>query len=94
MHEWQSREHLEDHFRTHGREVGAWTLDEYDASARAVIARADMIFAYEDWETGLIRVGCYDSVTGLFTIMSDDDRWIVSHFLPHPDYIGDLLERD
>ena len=81
--EWQSRTHLEDHFADHGREVGARTVEEYDASARAVVARADMIFSYEDPTTGLIRVGSYESETGLFTALSHDDRWIVSHFQAH-----------
>ena len=94
MPEWQSRGHLEDHFTDHGPEVGARTVEEYDASARIVVERADIIFAYEDPTTHLPRVGCYDSETGLFTALSDDDRWIVSHFRPHPDYIRNLIEED
>lgn len=74
--------------------MGARTVEEYDASARAVIALADRIFAYEDPTTALPRVGCFDSETGLFTAMSDDDRWIVSHFRPHSDYIRNLIEDD
>ena len=91
MPEWQSREHLEGHFADHGREVGARTVEEYDASARAVVARADMIFSYEDPTTGLLRVGCYDVQTGLFTALSDDDHWIVSHFATDDDYVDFLM---
>ena len=84
MPEWQSRGHLEDHLADHGLEVGAGTVQEYDASARTVVERADMIFAYADPTTGLPRVGCYASETGPFTALSDDDRWIVNHFRTEP----------
>lgn len=57
-----------------------------------MIAWADLIFAYDDPTTGLPRVGCYDGETGLFTVLSDDDRWIISHFAPRDGYISWLLE--
>jgi hypothetical protein len=95
MPEWQSRRHLEDHFAEHGREVGARTIDEYDASARALITRDDvLIFGFVDDETGLDRVGLYDEETRLFTVLSDDDRWMVTHFRTRQGYIDDLLGED
>lgn len=92
MPEWQSRKHLEDHFADHGREVGARTVDEYDASARAMIARDDiLIFGFVDDTTGLNRVGLYDEETGRFTVLSQGDYWIVTHFRAEQGYIDDLL---
>ena len=93
MPEWQSRQHLEDHFDRHGHEVGVRTIEEYDARARAVIARADMIFSYEAHTTGEARVGSFDSQSGLFTVTSDDDRWIISHFPADHSYIRRLTKR-
>lgn len=79
MHEWQSSKYLADHFAEHGWKIGARTIEEYDASARSTIERGT-IFSYEDDTTSERRVGCYDRVSGFLTILSDDDRWIVSHF--------------
>ena len=95
MPEWQSRKHLEDHFADHGREVGARTVEEYDASAPALVARDDvLLFWFVDEETGLDQVGLYDEMTRLFTVVSDDDRWIVTHFRARQGYIDDLLGED
>ncbi len=91
MLDWQSSRHLEDHFADHGRDVGARTIEEYDASARATLARSDIIFSYDDPTTGLRRVGCYDRETRLFTVLSDDDRWIISHFATDDGYIRRLM---
>ena len=79
MAEWESRQHLEDHFVLHGHEVGAATIEAYDASARVTLGRADIIFGYTDRTTGLRRVGNYHAATGLFTATNTDDE-IVSHF--------------
>jgi hypothetical protein len=86
---WQSRAHLEDHFAKHGVEVGTQTVEEYDASARAVLARADIIFGYDDPETGLRRVGHYDSATGLLTALNEYDK-IVTHFRTDSRYVRRL----
>ena len=95
MPKWQSRKHLEDHFADHGGEVGARTVEEYDASARALLGRDDVtVFAYEDWETNFTRVGIFDANSGLFTFPSDDELWIVSHFRAERGYIRGLMGRD
>lgn len=92
MPEWQSAKHLEDHFADHGREVGARTIEEYAAGARALIERDDvLVFGFVDDTSGLDRVGLYDEGTRLFTVLSDDDRWIVTHFRAAEGYIDDLL---
>ena len=74
------------HFAKHGVEVGARTAEEYDASAHAVVARADIIFGYDDPETSLRRVGHYDSATGLFTSLNEYDE-IVTHFRTDSRYV-------
>jgi hypothetical protein len=45
---WRSRQHREDHFRLHGAEVGAATIEAYDAGANATLLRADVVFGYDD----------------------------------------------
>ncbi len=95
MADWQSHEHLEDHFRNHGPEVGARTIAEYDASARSLLARDDvLVFGYVDEKTGLNRLGLYDTETRHFTGISDDERWIVTHFRAAWGYIRDLMGSD
>ena len=90
---WQSRRHLEDHFPIHGAEVGTDTIEAYDASAQATLLRADVIFGYDDPRTGLRRTGNYESVTGLFVAVNEDDE-IVTHFRADDEYIRDLLGDD
>lgn len=91
MHEWQTRRYFEDHFRKHGRKIGARTIEEYDASARRTIEHGT-IFSFEDDTTAERRVGCYDRAASLLTILSDDDRWIVSHFPCDEGYLLDLTD--
>ena len=83
---WQSRRHPEDHFHAHGAEVGAATIEEFDASANATLLHADVIFGYDDPETGLPRSASYDSVTGLYVAVNDDDE-IVTHYRTNDAYI-------
>lgn len=90
---WQSRRHLEDHFWIHGAEVGADTIEAYDASAKATLLRADVIFGYDNPRTGLRRTGNYESATGLFVAVNEDDE-IVTHFRADDEYIRDLLGDD
>lgn len=93
MMPWQTRQHLEDHFEAHGAEVGAATIEAYDASAQATLLRADVIFGYDHPRTGLRRTGNYESATGLFVAVNEDDE-IVTHFLTDDEYIRDLLGDD
>ena len=90
---WQSRRHLDDHFRLHGAEVGADTIEAYNASANATLRRADVIFGYDDRWTGLRRAGSYESATGLFTAVNEDGE-IVTHFRTDDAYIRDLQGDD
>ena len=91
MPEWRTPKHLADHFAKHARRMGFETTEAYDASARATIARGT-IFGYEDDETGEWRVGYYDRLAGLFTAVSDDDRYIVTHYPCDEDYVLDLTD--
>jgi hypothetical protein len=92
MPDWQSRRHLEDHVGDHGHEVGAQTVEGYDASTRTLIAWDDVQgFGFIDDTTGLDRVGVYDEETRFFTSLSANDRWIVTHFRAEQGYIDDLL---
>lgn len=92
MVSWQSRRHLEDHFLSHGVEVGADTIEAYDASAQATLRRGEVVFAYDDLKTGLPRVGSYDPSTRLFVALNEYDE-IVSHFRTNAAYIRFLLGR-
>jgi hypothetical protein len=56
-----------------------------------LIARGT-IFGYEDDKPGEWRIGCYDSTTGRFTVITDDDRFIVSHFASDEDYAAGLTD--
>ncbi len=88
MYEWESREHLDDHFADHGPEVGAGTLEDFDASAQRTVARGT-IFSYEDRGTGEPRIGHYDRATGLFAALNEDER-IVTHFRCVEEYVLEL----
>jgi hypothetical protein len=93
--EWRSRQHLEDHFREHGGELGCRTIEEHDASAQQTLL-VGTYFEYEDPRTGLARIGCYDAVSGYFVALTTDDE-IVTHYpcpvrhvrrLPYSTYDG------
>jgi hypothetical protein len=79
---------LEDHFAGHGREVGAATIEAFDASARSTVARGT-IFSYDDRGTGERRIGHYDRATGLFAALDEDER-IVTHFRCTEGYVLNL----
>jgi pyocin large subunit-like protein len=77
--EWRSRRLLEEHFRDHGAEVGASTVDEYDRSARTTI-RVGVRIPYEDRTTGLTRIGYFQPRSRKFTALTEDETIILSHF--------------
>lgn len=56
MAEWKSRERLEWHVGLHARDVGARTVEEYEASSKDVVERGTL-FEYEDLDTGEWRNG-------------------------------------
>jgi hypothetical protein len=51
-------------------------------------------FTYTDSGSGLPRVGYFDAEAGLLTIVTEDDRTIVSHFPADEDYVRTLLDSD
>ncbi len=72
---------LRGHFGKHGHEVGATTARQFDLSARSTIQNGRK-FRYRDRATNQVRVGYFDSVTGLFTATSQTRKTtaILSHF--------------
>ena len=92
--DWQSDHHRADHFRDHGAEVGARSVEEYNASAHAVIENDDAdTFLYRGIDTDLDRIGLYDPLTGLFTALTEEQEWIVTHYRTDPEYIRGLKAR-
>ena len=91
MAEWQSPEHLSDHFRRHHRLLGVRTIAAYDASARAII-EVGTYFEYRDPDTAEPRVGYYEPATRRFTALSDDESTILTHFRCPERYVRDTLE--
>lgn len=90
MSEWMSRDDLERHFGLHGRDVGARTLEAYEASSKDVVERGTL-FEYEYGPTGERRLGYYDRDTRRFTAVTEDDRWIKTHFRCPEYYVRDIL---
>ncbi len=88
---WKTREHLDDHFRRHGHEVGARTVAEYDASAQETY-RIGEIFGYEDPNTDERHVGYFDPTTRRFAATDEYDK-LVSHFRTDDTYIDWLKEQ-
>lgn len=87
--EWGSRAELERHFGLHGRDVGALTVAEYEASSKQVI-ETGTAFEYEDLGSRWWRLGYYDRVTERFTAVTEDGTRIVTHFRC-PEYYVDRL---
>lgn len=76
---WRSRASELDHFEDHGSEVRSDSPERYTASALATI-RVGRRFTYDDESTGQPRVGYFHRPTRRLTILTDDERIIVSHF--------------
>ena len=91
--EWESPEHLEEHFRLHGHDLRAPTISEYDASAKETI-ELGIQFNYRDRQTGEWRLGYYDPPTERFAAMKDDAETIVTHFRCAERYLENLPASD
>jgi len=74
----------------HGRGVGAASEEEYDESARETIRRGAR-FEYRE-RNGVLRVGYYDRVGGLFTGMERDERRITTHYAAGEAYVRRLRD--
>jgi hypothetical protein len=88
MAEWRTREHLEDHFGWHHRELGVRSIEEYDASAQETIALG-VRFTYIDFSTRLRRVGYYHRETARF-VVTDLEGFIHTHFRTDEGHVADL----
>jgi hypothetical protein len=73
--EWRSRAFLEDHFRRHGADVGARTLERYVQLARETV-RAGVRFTFR--QTSRHRVGYYHLRRRRLVILTDDEETILS----------------
>jgi hypothetical protein len=87
--EWRTRRALEHHFGLHGHDLGAATVEDYDRSARETIV-VGTYFEYRDLTTEEWRVGYYDVPTERFTVLSDDEQEIITHFRCPEGYVRDL----
>lgn len=76
---WRSHASELDHFESHGAEVGADTPERYTASALLAV-RLGRRFTYTDETTGLPRIGYFHRSSRRLTILTADERIIVSHF--------------
>lgn len=90
---WFSEFERRSHFRKHGQKLGTDAIETYDASARGTI-RAGRRFTYRQPITGERRVGYYHRPTQRFTVMTDDEATIVSHFVCPERYVRRLPDSD
>lgn len=67
------------HFRKHGHQLGLATVLDYEQSSIVTIVNGKR-FTYD--ESGTPRVGYFDRRTGRLTVVSDDERVIITHFAP------------
>jgi hypothetical protein len=70
---------LAKHFRKHGPRLGCLTILDYETSSLTTISNGDR-FTCED--AGTPRIGYYDKVANLLTVVSDDGLAIITHFSP------------
>ena len=87
--EWDSRHSLEDHFRRHGREVNARTVEEYDRLARVTVQNG-VRFTYR--LTSRQRIGYYHRRSGRFVAMKDDGETILSLSRRNENYLRTLVD--
>ena len=85
---WGEPPAMWNHYADHGREVGAASPEEYDASARRTIRRG-LRFEYRE-RYGVPRVGYYDKAAGLLTALTRSERRITSHFRATEHYVRGL----
>jgi hypothetical protein len=92
---WPTRRKAEEHFFNHGQEVGASTVEEYEASAIETI-RVGRPFQYVDRTTGKRHLGYFDPPTGRFAGLDRRGRRIFTHFVPDEgeEYVRNLPHSD
>ena len=74
-----SRFNLAKHFRKHGQRLGCPVVADYERSSLVTIANGTRFTYYDGTEP---RVGYYDKSTHLLTVVSGDERAIITHFSP------------
>jgi len=88
MAEWKSRQHLDDHFGWHHRELGCRSIQEYDASAQETI-NIGTPFIYRDPITKEPRVGYFHRDSSRF-VATDLDGFIRTHFQTDEAHVAGL----
>lgn len=78
------------HYVKHGRNAGAATPDEYDASARKTIKQGTRL-EYKE-RNGVPRVGYYDRANGLFTALDRNELRITTHYRATEQYVRGLRD--
>lgn len=91
--QWPDPDDLTDHFALHGAEVHQSREDLYDRSARETI-RFGTRFSCRNPRTLVLRVGYFNSRTRRVTILSADERRILSHFACDEAYVRRQLDSD
>jgi len=87
MSEWRTPEHLEDHFRRHGAEVGARTVADYARMASETVA-CGVRFTYH--LTGRPRIGYFDRRRGRFVAVDPLSDAILSLSKRSENYVRNL----
>jgi hypothetical protein len=77
MAEWRTRQHLEDHYELHRRELRVRSIEEYDARAQETIALGEA-FRYYRPRTREWRVGYFHRESSRF-VATDIDGFIRTH---------------
>jgi hypothetical protein len=88
MADWKTRQHLEDHFGWHHRELGVRSIGEYDASAQETIVIGTP-FTYRDPVTKEPRIGYFHRDTSRL-VATDLDGFIRTHFRTDEAHIAGL----
>jgi len=86
--DWESPEHLEDHFPLHRGELSVRSVAEYDASAQETILLGVEFSYYYDPE-GIWRIGFFHRETSRF-VSASLRRRIITHFRADEAYAADL----
>jgi hypothetical protein len=85
--EWTSQAFLEDHFRRHGAEVGARSIDRYVRLAHETI-RDGVRFTFR--RTSVLRVAYYHVRSRRLVILSGDEDTILSLSRRSANYVRTL----
>jgi hypothetical protein len=86
--EWESPEHLTDHYPDHRGELRVRSVAEYDASAQETIALGREFRYYYDPER-VWRIGFFHRETSRF-VSASLRRRIITHFRADEAYVAEL----